>query len=120
MMQSQKSSDIPRAYELKDYGLDAYARSSLKEGFLLTAEELRESLEELKLSQRMLSRLLRYLATSRQPNPAVVNRWATGRAPVPALLVAFLRVFCELPASRRQELTLAAEDAIRGQRFGGA
>jgi hypothetical protein len=74
----------------------------------MTPTDFRAALKALGLKQRDLMRLLQSLSDSHHPDAVTVNRWATGRAAVPAPVAAFLAVWAMLPEETRDRLELAS------------
>ncbi len=72
----------------------------------MTAVEFKSELSRLNLTQAAFARMVEHLSGQRLGNQSV-NRWAQGRRAVPPLAVAVLRLFEELPASKRRLLPIA-------------
>ena len=73
-------------------------------------ETFREALEGLGLSQASFARLLHHLA-GQAVAVITINRWATGRQPVPATTTALLKVLAMLPEAKLRRLIKDADAA---------
>ncbi len=80
----------------------------------MTAAEFRASLKAHGLSQRSFMRLVQALADSSTPDVSMINRWATGRAGVPAPVAALLACWSMVPYGMRGKYL----DAVRRPRRG--
>ena len=70
-------------------------------------EQFRAALKALGLRQTDFTRLLRYLS-GQSVDPVTINRWATGKNPVPPTATATLKLLAMLPRAKLREITKAA------------
>lgn len=68
----------------------------------MTARQIRKSLKDLGLSQIVFARLMGV-------TPRAVNLWATGKRHIPGPVIAYLRIFPQLSASRWAKEVMGAK-----------
>ena len=97
---------------------DEETLSVLAPEMTLSREEFAAELERLGLSQAGFGRLVERYGGA-PPAPTTVNRWVTGKVPVPSWAVAVAGLFGELPERRRARI-LEELERHRGRPRGSA